>query len=84
MTTEGEQEIGTGRGGSEGEPSYAAMLTELESILAELESEAVDVDVLAVRVARAHELVEACRDRIERARLAVEQVVGEKEPPATP
>jgi len=63
---------------TDAEPSYAAMLAELEAILTELESEAVDVDVLAVRVARAHELVEACRQRIDRARLAVETVVAER------
>jgi exodeoxyribonuclease VII small subunit len=63
-----------------GEDSYASMLAELETILTELESDTVDVDVLALRVARAHELVEACRARIERARLAVEHVVGERAP----
>lgn len=65
--------------------SYADMLAELESILAELERDDVDVDVLAARVARAAELVEACRDRIDRARLEVERVVatlGEEPPPA--
>jgi exodeoxyribonuclease VII small subunit len=70
-------------GGSDDTPaedSYASMLAELETILTELESDTVDVDVLALRVARAHELVEACRARIERARLAVEQVVGERAP----
>jgi exodeoxyribonuclease VII small subunit len=65
---------------TDAEPSYAAMLTELETILAELESDAVDVDVLATRVARAHELVDACRERIDRARLAVETVVAERAP----
>ena len=63
---------------NDAEPTYASMLAELESILGELESDTVDVDVLAARVARANELVEACRERIERARMAVEQVVGER------
>jgi exodeoxyribonuclease VII small subunit len=65
--------------------SYAEMLAELEAILAELESDDVDVDVLAVRVARAAELVEACRARIDRARMEVERVVAslaEADPPA--
>jgi exodeoxyribonuclease VII small subunit len=56
--------------------SYAAMLEELESILAELEGDDVDVDLLATRVARAAELVEACRERIDRARMEVERVVA--------
>ena len=55
---------------------YAAMLAELEQILAELERDDVDVDVLATRVARAAELVEACRSRIDRARMEVERVVA--------
>lgn len=65
--------------------SYADMLAELESILAELERDDVDVDVLAARVARAAELVEACRERIDRARLEVERVVAAlgEEPPTT-
>ena len=58
------------------QPSYADMLAELESILTELEGDDVDVDVLATRVARAAELVEACRDRIDRARMEVERVVA--------
>jgi len=57
-------------------PSYAAMLAELEQILAELERDDVDVDVLAARVGRAAELVEACRARIDRARMEVERVVA--------
>ena len=57
-------------------PSYAGMLQELETILAELERDDVDVDVLAARVARAAELVEACRSRVDRARMEVERVVA--------
>jgi exodeoxyribonuclease VII small subunit len=57
-------------------PSYAAMLAELEEILAELERDDVDVDVLAARVARAAELVDAMRARIDAARMEVERVVG--------
>lgn len=58
------------------DPSYAAMLEELERILGELERDDIDVDVLATRVARAAELVEACRARIDRARMEVERVVA--------
>jgi exodeoxyribonuclease VII small subunit len=58
------------------DPTYTGMLEELERILAELERDDVDVDVLAARVARAAELVEACRARIDRARMEVERVVA--------
>lgn len=66
------------------EPRYADMLAELESILAELEGDDVDVDVLAARVARAAELVEACRARIDQARMEVERVVAGLADGATP
>jgi exodeoxyribonuclease VII small subunit len=56
---------------------YAAALSELESILHELDGDDVDVDVLGARVRRATELLRLCRDRIARARLEVEQVVAE-------
>ena len=62
------------------EPGYAAALAELETILAELEHDAVDVDVLAQRLKRAAELMAICRGRIADARLAVESVLIELEP----
>jgi exodeoxyribonuclease VII small subunit len=55
---------------------YAAALTELETILAELERPDVDVDVLAAQVTRAAALIGFCRDRIGNARLQIEQVVA--------
>lgn len=58
------------------EASYTEMLAELEGILVELERDDVDVDVLAARVARAAELVEACRAKIDRAKMDVERVVA--------
>jgi exodeoxyribonuclease VII small subunit len=62
------------------EIGYAAALAELESILAEIEDDAVDVDVLAARVRRAAELLRICRDRITAARVEVTQIVDELEP----
>lgn len=63
-----------------GEPGYAAALAELEAILAEIEDDSVDVDVLASRVKRAAELLRVCRDRITAAKVEVDQVVAELEP----
>ena len=54
---------------------YAEALAELDGILGELESPDVDVDVLAERVARASLLIRSCRERIDAARLQVEQVI---------
>jgi len=59
------------------ELGYAEALAELETILRELEGEAVDVDRLTDRVTRARALIGRCRDRIGEARLQIEQVVDD-------
>ncbi|MEZ5142507.1 MAG: exodeoxyribonuclease VII small subunit [Acidimicrobiales bacterium] len=61
---------------------YAAAVAELEEILARLDDEALDVDVLADEVRRAAELIRLCRRRIEAARVEVERVVAELGPVA--
>jgi exodeoxyribonuclease VII small subunit len=58
-------------------PGYAEALQQLEAILAELEREEVDVDVLATKVRRAAELIRLCRARITDARMQVDQIVAE-------
>jgi exodeoxyribonuclease VII small subunit len=55
-------------------------MAELETILAELERDDVDIDRLAERVARAAELIELCRTRIESARLDVTRIVARLTP----
>ena len=60
-----------------GQPGYAAALTELDSILRELESSDVDVDHLAERVARAAELIQLCRTKISAAQLRIEAVTAD-------
>ena len=55
---------------------YAEARQELQAILTELEGETVDGDVLAVRVARADELLTLCRERLEAASVQVEKVVA--------
>jgi exodeoxyribonuclease VII small subunit len=59
------------------QPGYAAALTELDSILRELESSDVDVDHLAERVARAAELIQLCRTKISAAQLRIEAVTAD-------
>ena len=59
------------------ELTYSEALAELETILKSLESDSVDVDVLATKVQRAAALISLCRGKISAARLHVEQVVGE-------
>jgi exodeoxyribonuclease VII small subunit len=65
----------------DGEVGYAGALAELESILAELEADTVDVDRLADQVQRASELIRICRGRLRDARVQVEQIVAELEDP---
>jgi len=62
---------------TEDQPSYAEALAELDDILAELEDEALDVDVLSDRVERASELIRFCRERITTARTQVQQIVAD-------
>lgn len=65
-------------------PGYGEAVVELESILVELEVDEADVDLLAVRVRRAAELIRACRRRIDAARFEVEQVVAHLDDPSDP
>lgn len=57
------------------ELGFAGAMSELEQIVAELESDALDVDLLADRVERAAILVGWCRDRIDGTRLRVEEIL---------
>ena len=59
------------------EVGYASAMAEIESILRELESTSVDVDHLGERVQRASVLISLCRDRIQHARLQIDQVVSQ-------
>lgn len=62
---------------------FAAAMAELDTIVVELESDALDVDRLAGRVARAAELVDWCRSRIDSTRFQVEEIVARLDgPPA--
>jgi exodeoxyribonuclease VII small subunit len=54
---------------------YKSAISELESILSELESSAVDVDQLSSRLTRASELVKFCRDRLTVVQTDVDEVL---------
>jgi exodeoxyribonuclease VII small subunit len=62
------------------EITYAAATAELERILATLERSDLDVDELSTNVARAADLIRACRARIGNARLEVERIVAQLDP----
>ncbi len=58
-------------------PGYAAALSELDTILRELEGSDVDVDHLAERVARAAELIALCREKISNAQVKIQEVTAD-------
>ncbi len=58
------------------EIGYADALSELQQILSELEAEDIDIDVLAVKVERAAELIRVCRGRINDAEGRVKEIVA--------
>jgi len=59
------------------ELSFAEARARLDEILAEVESDAGDVDQLAAKVREAAELIRFCRDRLAAARHEVTQVVAD-------
>jgi len=58
------------------EIGYADALSELQQILGELEAEDIDIDVLAIKVGRAAELIRVCRGRINDAEVRVKEIVA--------
>ena len=69
---------------SDDDLTYRRAQLELEGILAELEDDAVDVDVLAEKVRRAATLIRFCRARITEAQMEIEQVVADLDAPGSP
>lgn len=55
--------------------TFTAAIAELEQILGRVESEQADIDLLAVELQRATELLELCRGKIRRAEVEVSQIV---------
>lgn len=55
---------------------YAEAMAELESILREIDSNSVDVDVLSAKVQRASYLVDWCTERITAAQLTIDELVA--------
>lgn len=46
--------------------SFSEAVTEVEGILADLEADAVDIDTLGEEVKRAVELIQVCREKLEK------------------
>ena len=62
---------------TEEELDYSTALSELERILADLNDERLNVDLLASKVERASTLITFCRSRISSARTQVSQIVAD-------
>ena len=58
---------------------YSEAMREVESILSELDSSSIDVDVLATKVERASFLITWCNERITTAQLTVDTLVADIE-----
>ncbi len=64
------------------EIGFGAAIRELETILAGIEGEEVDLDRLAEELKRAAGLLELCRAKIRKAEVEVTQIVQQLEAPA--
>ncbi len=60
----------------EQEPTYNQAITEVESIVRQMQDSTVDVDKLAGMVTRATELIAYCNEKLKRAQTEVEKAVG--------
>lgn len=59
--------------------TYSQALSELEKIVGEIESEKIDVDLLAEKVKRASYLIKFCRTRLTSTEEEVKRALGELE-----
>ena len=62
--------------------TYSLALVELQQIISEIESEEINVDVLAEKVKRAAYLIKFCKDRLRNTDEEVKKVLSEIEEPA--
>ena len=58
---------------------YAVSMAEIESILASLEDDDVDIDTLASRVARASQLIAHCESRLRSTELSLQTILAQHE-----
>jgi len=59
--------------------TYKDALNEIENIIAEIEDETIDVDVLSEKVKRAADLIKYCREKLVKTEKEVEKVLEEFE-----
>jgi len=59
--------------------SYSEAMAEIEDILEKIESEELDVDELAEKVARVSTLLKTCKDKLTKTNEQVEQILKDME-----
>lgn len=57
--------------------TYTESITELEEILAQIEHEELDVDVLTEKVQRAAELIKSCKEKLQKTDAQVQKILDE-------
>ncbi|WP_419842468.1 exodeoxyribonuclease VII small subunit [Candidatus Poriferisodalis sp.] len=62
---------------------YAESMAELESILARLEDDSLDIDTLASQVERAALLITHCKRRLRATELSVQEILAQHGPAAS-
>jgi len=65
----------TNKANEDSEISYSLALEELQEILAELESDQIDIDELAKKVERANDLLQQCQKRLTSTQMQVEKII---------
>lgn len=59
--------------------TYTESITEIESILSQIENEELDVDVLTEKVQRATELIKICKEKLQKTDAEVQKILDEME-----
>jgi len=65
-------------------PTFGEALAEVEAILARLENDEVDIDELSAEVKRAVELIQVCREKLQRTEMEVGEFVAGLQEEETP
>jgi exodeoxyribonuclease VII small subunit len=68
-----------GEMGKNKELSYSGAIAELEKIVESIESEDIDVDVLAEKMKRAAALIKFCKDRLKSTEEEVKKIIADME-----
>ena len=59
--------------------TYTESIKEIEEILAQIEKDELDVDVLAEKVQRASELIKICKEKLQKTDVEVQKMLEEIE-----